>query len=140
MDEEFLDEIYKEMIAEEKEHERKWTQAKSGIDGLIHPKYFDFVEDNDGYCSNGVVEIELTDQKQRGYKNQCCKIKDERFSHLYMHHSAKLETLSGASDFEGDKIEYWVWQITGPLGDDFSGSLLLPLLDGKRFWHVSYSC
>ena len=57
-----------------------------------------------------------------------------------MHGTDTIETLNEDSKYEGEEIEYYVWQTTGYMGDDYSGFLLLPLLDGKRFWKVGYSC
>ena len=85
-----------------------------------------------------MVEIELTDEKERDYPNhQCCRVKDEKF-YLYMYHEDSLETIE-ESEHEGEHIKYYVWQQTGMLGDDFSGYLLLPLKNGK-WWKVNYSC
>lgn len=133
--------MYEALAAYEKEEQEKWNKAKEDLNGLIHPKYFDFAEDNDSYNSEGIVEIELTDDKETNYPNQqFCRIKGTGYSRLFMYATDTLETIDETSEYEGEEIEWWVWQQTGILGDDYSGWLLLPLLDGKRYWKVNYSC
>lgn len=118
----------------------KWNKAKEELQGLIHPKYFDFAESNDTYYSEGIVEIIETEQKRSGYSDKKhCRIKEDKDKLLYIFHTDSLETIE-ESEYEGENIEYYVWQQTGYMGDDYSGYLLLPLLDGKRFWKVGYSC
>lgn len=133
------DEFFQSMIAEKRLLELKWINAKKELDGLIHPKYFDFAEINDGYSSEGVVEIEETDERTSAYPQyKHCRIKNTDDRRLYVHHTDTLETLV-ESKHDGEPVEYWVWQTTGYCGDDYSGYLLLPMLDG-RYWKISYSC
>lgn len=135
---EMRDEFQKEMEA----IEAKWQQAKEDLKGLIHPKYFVFAESHDTYFSEGIVEINETDEKQRGYSDsqRNCRIKDEEHSLLYMHNTGEVECFYGEeSEYEGEPVEYWCWQRTGIMGDDYSGYLLLPMNDG-RYWKISYSC
>lgn len=122
------------------EYDQKWIDAKGELEGLIHPKYFDFTENNDTYYSEGIVEIIETEEKRSGYSDKKhCRIKEDKDKLLYIFHTDSLETIE-ESEYEGENIEYYVWQQTGYMGDDYSGYLLLPLLDGKRFWKVGYSC
>jgi hypothetical protein len=132
------EEIYNEYISILEEEKEQWDKIKSEMNSLIHEKYFDFIEDHDTYRNEGIYEIKLTDEKKSGYPNyQCCRIDGD--SLLYMHHKSYLETLNEESKYEGEEIEYYVWQTSGYCGDDYSGFLLIPLSDG-RFWKVSYSC
>lgn len=137
--EEEIKEMYDAMILEQQQREKKWNKDKKSLKGLIHPRYFDFAEDHESFFSEGIVEIEKTDEKRSGYpKHECCRIKGKQ-SNLYMYHKTDLETIDGNSKYEDEEIEYWVWQTTGYAEDDYSGYLLLPMLDG-RYWMVAYSC
>jgi len=141
MTEEKEQEAFNEMAKYYDEQQWKWSKAKEELKGLIHPKYFDFAESNDTYYSEGVFEIEETDERTSGYsKNRHCRIKETNDSRLYMYTTSEVECYDFESEYEGEPVEYWVWQQTGYLGDDYSGFLLLPLLDGKRFWKIGYSC
>lgn len=134
-DKSMLDEWIKEEIA----YREKWETAKTEIKDLIDHKYFSFAEDHNTYYSEGIVEIVETDERNSGYSDyKHCRTK-ENDGMLYMHHTSYIETLEGDSQHEGEVIEYWVWQTTGYMGDDYSGFLLLPLKDG-RFWKIGYSC
>lgn len=129
-----MDKYHDEMDAE-------WNKSKEELIGLIHNKYFDFIENHDTYYSIGVIDIIETNEKRGGYPNyKCCRVKDDSDKLLYMHSTDTIETLNEDSEYEGEEIEYYVWQTTGYMGDDYSGFLLLPLLDGKRFWKVGYTC
>lgn len=134
--------LHAEMSAHQTELEEKWNAAKKELDGLIHPKYFDFAENHDTFYSNGIVETHEVDDKQNGYgKDQRnCRIKGEN-SPLYMHTTSEVEYYYGyEGKYEGDSVEYWVhqWSV-GMEGDSYSGYLLFPMTDG-RFWKVRYSC
>lgn len=133
-------EMYEEFAAFEKEQKEKWNKAKEELKDLIHPKYFAFLEDHETYQTEGVFEIEETDRKENGYeKHKHCSVKNWSDGRLFIHHETTVETLEGDSEYEGEDIEYWVWQTCGYLGDDFSGYLLVPLNNGK-YWMTSYSC
>lgn len=133
--------MYDDWQQAQDEYDQKWIDAKEELEGLIHPKYFDFIEDHDAYHSEGIIDIIETDEKRGGYPNyKCCRIKDDKDKLLYMYHTDEIESIQVESEYEGEDIEYYVWQTTGYMGDDYSGFLLLPLLDGKRFWKVGYSC
>ena len=132
------EEIYNEYVSIMEKERNEWEKVKLEMRNLIHEKYIDFIEEHDTYGSEGVFEIKLTNEKKSGYPNyQCCRIEADSF--LYMHQFCALETLNEKSKYEGESIEYYVWQTSGYCGDDYSGFLLLPLNDG-RFWKVSYSC
>lgn len=132
-------EAFNEMAKYYDGQQSKWSKAKEEIKELIHPKYFDFAENNDTYYSEGIVEIEETDERINGYSNtRHCRIKDG--SPLYLYTTNEVECYGFESKYEGEPVEYWVWQETGFCEDDYSGFMLLPLLDGKRFWKVGYSC
>ncbi len=141
----FTEQEEKEMRDEwrksEEELQEKWENAKKELAGLIHPKYFDFAENHETFCSEGIVEIQLTDERKSGYRKYAhCRIKGDDDSMVYINHTGNVESLDEESKYEGEEVEYWVWQTTGHLGDDYSGFLLLPLLDGVRFWKIGYSC
>jgi hypothetical protein len=140
MSEEDEQEMFDEMFALENEQKQKWEQAKQELQGLIEPKYFTYAEINERYSSEGVFEIEETDKRNSGYENyRHCTVKDWQDNRLFMHNTTSIETLDGDSEHEGQRVEGWVWQQTGYLGDDFYGYLLLPMLNGK-YWMVCYSC
>ena len=85
-------------------------------------------ENNEQWQPLSIVEIQLTDEREPGYKSYPhCRIKNEENSKLYMKQDDELIG------------HYWVWQTTGYLGDDFSGYLLIPLRNNK-YLKVSYSC
>lgn len=133
-------EIYEEMDRAFKEESDKWEKAKNDLKDLIHPKYIEFAENHDSFKSEGVFEIEETDKRTGGYPNyRHCTVRDWQDNRLFIHHTDTLELLDNESEYEGEEIEYWVWQTTGYLGDDYSGYLLLPMLNGK-YWMVGYSC
>lgn len=120
--------------------EKLWVDAKKMVEDLIEPKYIVFVEENESYYSKGIVEIYEIPERKSGYSNfPHCKIKGEKLSNVYINFTTELETYDENCEYEGEKINYWVWQTVGHLGDDYSGYLLLPLSDG-RYWKVGYSC
>lgn len=120
-----------------KDLDEKWTKAKESLEGLIHPKYFDFAQSNETYYSEGLVEV-IEFKKQNG--EPYFKIKDAKNGECYTKCSTEIECYNFDSEYEGEKVDYLVWQTTGFCEDDYHGFLLLPLLDGKRFWRVGYSC
>lgn len=133
-------EMHEHWMQAQDELEQKWNKAKEELKDLIHPKYFDFAENNDTFYSCGVVEIVETNERTNGYRNKRhCKINDEEDLKLYLHGTDNIESYGEESKYEGEEVEYWVWQTTGYCEDDYSGFLLLPMLDG-RFWKVAYSC
>jgi hypothetical protein len=137
-------ELFQAMIDSENELIAKWEAAKEELKDLIHPKYFDFAESNETYSSEGIVEIEEVEVKERrgNYKEyKHCRVKGGDGDYLYMLTDGEVETFTKPeSQYEGEKVEYWVFQQTGYLGDDYYGYLLLPLNDGKRYWKINYSC
>jgi hypothetical protein len=115
----------------------RWDKAKEELSGLIDPKYFDFAESQEYYDTIGIVEIERFKPERTNYPDhEHCK----EDGMTYIKTTGEIECYYFESKYEGERVEYWVWQTTGYLEDDYSGFLLLPLLDGKRFWKVSYSC
>lgn len=120
------------------EIDAKWNKVKEELNGLIEPKYFDFAMSNETYYSEGIVEIEIFKPKHTSYPNsEHCKEGNK----TYIKTKTEIECFDFESEYEGETVEYWVWQTTtGMEGDSYSGFLLLPLLDGKRFWKVGYSC
>lgn len=113
---------------------------KEELADLIHPKYFGFAGNHETYSSKGIVEIIETEDREHGYQQYPhCRILNDEDNYLYIHHKTELEMIDGTSPYEGEDIEYYVWQTTGYIGDDYSGYILLPLLDGK-YWKISYSC
>lgn len=130
---------YEAMNSYHKELDEKWNKAKKELQGLIHPKYFDFAENNETYYSDGIVEIQEISAKPNYPNRKYCKIKNGGDGGAYEHNTDNIEMYDKESQYEGEPVEYWVWQTTGYCEDDYSGFLLLPLLDG-RFWKVGYSC
>jgi hypothetical protein len=120
------------------EMDAKWNKAKEELNGLIEPKYFDFAMSNETYYSEGIVEIVKFKPQYTSYPNsEHCK----EGGLTYIKTTNEIECYDFDSEYEGKTVEYWVWQTTnGMEGDSYSGFLLLPLLDGKRFWKVGYSC
>jgi len=116
----------------------KWNKAKEELQGLIHPKYFDFAMSNETYYSEGIVEIERFKPKYTSYPNsEHCR----EGGLTYIKITTDIGCYDFESEYEGEMVEYWVWQTTvGMECDSYSGFLLLPLLDGKRFWKVGYTC
>ncbi len=137
-EEELMDKSFDDLIEYEDNLKKEWEKAKKELKDIVHSKYFDFVEDNETYSSEGLVNIEKTDDKVHGYpKGECCKIKGEY--KLYLKTKMYLETLEGNSKYEGKKLKYYVNQTTGYLGDDYYGHVLIPT-KGEQYWKVSYSC
>lgn len=133
-----LKELSKIMREEYEKQESEWIKTKEELTDIIEPKYFDFVEGHESYISNGYVNIIETKERISGYSHYShCRVSND--SLLYIKHNIELETENSDSKYEGSDIEYWVWQTTGYCGDDYSGFLLLPMLDG-RYWKVSYTC
>ncbi len=141
LDKEDEKKIFEEIQEEENRLLEEWEKAKEEVKDLIHPKYFDFIESHESYKSEGIVEIEETADRKSGYSEyKHCRIKDTSDVQLYMLHDGEIESLFGKeSEYEGEKVEYWVYQQTGYLGDDYYGYLLLRLSNGK-YWKVNYSC
>jgi hypothetical protein len=127
----------------QEEHEKQvaeWTKAKEELNGLIEPKYFDFAESHESYGSEGIVNIiEVKEKTSRYSAYPLCREFGSNERRIYIHHTTQLETEDEQSKYEGSDIEYWVWQTVGYCEDDYSGFLLLPMLDG-RYWKISYSC
>lgn len=134
------DSVWLEVIKEENKRFEEWEKAKSDLKGLIKPKYFDFVETNDSYHSEGIVEIKEIEPCKPGYMNypHCIEVNSTGMM-IYIKCSTFIESIGKPLKHEGKKVDYWVWQTSGYLGDDYSGFLLLPLNNGK-YWKVSYCC
>jgi hypothetical protein len=129
---------YEEMDKYHKDLDEKWNKAKEELNGLIEPKYFDFAQSNETFYSEGIVEIEKFKPQYTSYPNsEHCR----EDAMTYIKTTTEIECYDFESKYEGETVEYWVWQqTTGMEGDSYSGFLLLPLLDGKRYWKVAYSC
>lgn len=127
MEEQCMHEVMEDCYKEELKRLEERDSWKKKLKGLINTKklWKEMEEDMEGWDIEGVVEIELTDEQRRGYctKHQCARIKGEK-GYLY-------------TDWGGEGV--FNWQITGYLGDDYSGYLLHPLKDGK-YLKVSYNC
>lgn len=130
----------KEMAESDRKLKADWEKAKEEVKHLIHQKYFDFIENHESYSSEGIFDIQLTDHRaSRHPNNQACLVKNWNDKRLFVHHTNYIESFDIESEYEGEEVEYFVWQETGMLGDDFYGYLLLPLSNGK-FWMVNYAC
>ena len=134
-EQEFDDYIMNEIAQEENEwyeqDEKNKNAFKEQLQGLAPvDELFEWLNnDHDGWHPIAVVEIETTDKQMPGYpSHECCTIKGSNT--LFM--KTSFDEVEGM-DF------YYVWQVTGMMGDDYSGELLLPLSDG-RYFQVSYSC
>lgn len=133
-------ELYKLLIAEHKQQEKDWIEAKKELKNLIHPKYFSFAESHESYSNCGIVNIIEVKERKQGYSTYPhCREFGTKDNRLYIKHITELETFDEESKYEGEEIEYWVWQTVGHCEDDFSGFLLLPMKDG-RYWKIGYSC
>lgn len=126
-DEQWMQEAMEECYKEDLKRLEERDSWKVKLKGLINTKrlWKEMEEENDNWDIEGIVEIELTDEKRSGYptNHQCARIKDDRF-YLY-------------TDWRGDGV--FCWQTVGMMGDDYSGYLLYPLKDG-RYLKTSYSC
>jgi hypothetical protein len=135
-----LDNYRLEMIKEDEQRVEDWNKVKEELKDLIEPKYFDFAESQETYSSEGYVNIIEVKERNQGYKNYPhCREFGTSDTRLYMKHDDYVETMDGKSKYEGEAVEYWVWQMTGYICDSYSGFLLLPMLDG-RYWKIAYSC
>jgi len=122
----WMDEMMQECWKEDLKRLEERDSWRIKLKGLINTKrlWEEMEEENDNWDIEGIVEIELTDEKKSGYTNyQCARIKGEK-GYLYM---------------LGSDNKCFVWQIVGMMGDDYSGYLLHPLKDG-RYLKTSYSC
>lgn len=126
-EQDFYNSMMTECIEEENKSLQERDSWKEKLKGLIKVKklWKEMEEENDAWDIEGVVELELTDEKKSGYSEdyQCARIKNET-GYLY-------------TDWNGEGV--FNWQQTGYLGDDYSGYLLYPLKNGK-YLKVSYSC
>jgi len=129
---EINDGLYESLKAADLEEKRVKKSFKSLLRGLINVTgLYRSLDENDTWHPQDIVEIQLTDEKRSGYKSyQHARIVDDTEKKLYMRCSC--------SDIRGID-HYYVWQIGGYLGDDYSGNILYPLKNGKYF-KVSYSC
>lgn len=140
IDESELKDMALEIQIEREQRVADWNKVKEDLKDLIEPKYFDFAETNETYYSEGFVNIIEVKERNQGYKNYPhCREFGTSDTRVYMKHDDNLETLDDKSKYEGERVEYWVWQMTGYSCDDYSGFLLLPMLDG-RYWKIAYSC
>lgn len=139
------DEEYKKIMDDYAESERQFYKEqvrlkadwKEKLKDLI-PKYdvlMEWLSDGlDDWTPIGIVEVYEVEEKASGYSNyQHVRIKDDEEKLLYM-----------KNEDEGDEEEigvnhHHVWQMTGYLGDDYSGFMLFPMTDG-RYFKVSYNC
>jgi hypothetical protein len=122
---EWMADAWNQIFEMERKREEERDSWKKKLKGLINVKrLWEEMEDNDSWDIEGIVEIELTDEKRNGYQNyQCARIKGEK-GYLYM---------------LGSDNKCFVWQRVGMMGDDYSGWLLHPLKDGT-YLKTSYSC
>ncbi len=141
------------MISEEEEREmheamdhyydalkKKWDQDKELVKDLIHPKYFDFIENQESYYSEGILETEEFEPTRTDHPNHkhCKVVSDKTDLHTYILTTDEIETFDNSeSKYEGEIVGYWVWQ-TG-YDDSYSGYMLFELSNGK-YWKVGYSC
>lgn len=133
--------MYEDWYKAELEFKEKWNITKQELHELIHPKYFDFAESNSHFYNEGIVEIYETDERTSGYSTyRHCRVKGASDIYLYVHCTGDIESAHDKeSPYEGEEVEYWVWQTVGYAGDDYSGFLLLPMLDG-RCWKIGFAC
>lgn len=104
---------------------KKLLKGQINITGLFRH----LNEDLDGWIPDGIVDIILVDEKQRGYSGQCARIINTDDNKLY------LKTID--SGIRGLN-HYYVWQASD-FEDSYYGVLLYPLKNGKYF-KLSYTC
>ena len=129
-DQYIMHESYESMWKYEEEIRAKNESYKPMLKGLVNVKrLYEWLDDEQtGWRALGIVEIEPTDKKMNGYPNhECCYVKEK--------HTMFMKCSGEDTPFK----YYYVWQITGYLGDDYSGELLLPLKDG-RYFQIAFSC
>lgn len=133
-----MEDYFEMMRAEQEAMEKEWFEAKESIRDIIEEKYFIFAEEHDTYSHVGIVDIYEVVEKQWGYGNnqKNCRVEDEEHSKLYMLTTGEIYDEEQEAEIS---LYYWVWQTTGYCGDDYSGFLLFPLMNGK-FWKIAYSC
>lgn len=120
-------------IAEYYKEKRKSENAwKKKLKGLINVSgLFKDLAEMDSYEIIDIVEVYDVEAKSGGYENhQHGKIKDEKFSNLYMKQNA--------NELRGIDHVY-VWQTVGMCGDDYSGYCLYPLKNGS-YLKTSFIC
>lgn len=124
-----LEDIFKE---ERRMDKKLKSEYKKKLNGLINVNgVFKHLDDNISWEPEGIVDIELTDDRESGYSNyQHARIVGEDSKRLYM--KMPENEIRGVD-------HYYVWQRTGYLGDDYSGWMLFPLKDG-RYFKVHYNC
>ena len=124
-----LDEIYKEEKRAENQTKNAWKKLLRGtinVSGL-----FKHLDDNTYWWPEDIVDIELTDKYEPGYrKYQHARVVNDKHNRLYM----KMP-----EDEIRSVDHYYVWQTCGYMGDDYSGWMLFPLKNGKYF-RVYYNC
>jgi hypothetical protein len=128
-----LDDLEKIMRKEHREIRKKRNLYKAELKGLINVTgLFRWLNgDMSFWMPEGIVEIQLTDEKRSGYSSyQHARIKDDADKLLYM--KTDCDEVRGID-------HYYVWQTTGCCEDDYSGYMLMPLKDG-RYFKVSYCC
>lgn len=132
--------LFEEFAKEEKEQYLKEQKIKADfkekLKGLINVdslyNHFDIEEYT--WMPEQIVKAIETEEQLIGYPpHQCARIVNDNDRLLYMKSYCDYD-----EPIEG--IDYcYVWQITGMLGDDYSGYLLFPLTNGL-FIKISYSC
>jgi len=126
---EYAKEIKKLAIKQKKLNSeyRKKLKGQINVNGL----YYWLNNTQDNWMPEDIVEIELTNEKQNGYPNQCCRIVGDNEKLLYI--KRNFNEVKNINDC-------YVWQTTTSLeGDSYFGYLLFELKNDK-FFKVSYNC
>ena len=124
-----IDEVYKEERRRDKKLKNKF---KKELKGLINVTgVFKYLDDNLYWWPEDIVEIELSDKYESGYRDhQHAKVINDKHNKLYM--KVPMDEIRNVD-------HYYVWQTCGYMGDDYSGWMLFPLKNGKYF-RVYYNC
>jgi len=128
-----IEKEFQESLKEEIKREKKlFNDYKKKLRGLINVTgLFRHLSDNTYWSPEGIVDIELTDEKTSGYSRyQHARIVGDETKRLYC--KTPDDGVRGVD-------HYYVWQSTGCCEDDYWGWMLYPLKDG-RYFKVHYNC
>lgn len=116
----------------------EWDKAKEKMKVFLEPKYFCLVlEQEDNFWDEGIVDIVRIEKGEVVDENiEHCVEKNDK-TRIYIKNKICLG-LHGNFGCEGEKVDYWIWQVNGYLGEDHIGYILLPMIDG-RYWKIGYS-
>ncbi len=125
---EYYTKLLQEEAVKDTDLKNNW---KSNLKSLINTTglWRHLSESLDYWSPEAIVEVELTDKKIGGYSTYQHAYEKGDYGKLYIKQKCEMRGVS----------HEYVYQVTGYLGDNYSGFLLLPLNDG-RYFKISYSC